>query len=100
MASSEMLICCNGVVRPAHIQRSYLAQTTRDAWVFECVEGKRRLGTHRPAFLWVLPRMTLSGWDVMPKIVNLMRTTPGKGESSWLLRQWAPSHSHLFSGER
>ena len=93
MACAEILLCVYGCMRPVHLQRSYLIDTTEFAYVFECIEGKARSGTQRLPFIWVLPRQTLLGWDIMPRVVEHLRLKPPEGEAPWLLRQWGPSHT-------
>ena len=93
MACAEILLCVYGCMRPVHLQRSYLIDTTEYAYVFECIEGKARSGTQRLPFIWVLPRQTLLGWDIMPRVVEHLRLKPPEGEAPWLLRQWGPSHT-------
>ena len=99
VACAEILLCLWGMVRPKHIQKSRLLQSTEHFWVFECVQGKRRVGSYQPPFLWTLPRATLLGDDIMPKIVENLREA-GAEEEPWLLRQWSPSHSDPFNADQ
>ena len=79
------------------MQRSLLIQTTESAWVFECIQGGRRVEASRPPFLWGLPRPSITGDDVTERIVNVLRCPPPKDEEPWLLKQWAPSCSDPFT---
>ena len=99
-ACAETLLCLYGMVRPGHIQRSFLVQETPHFWVFECTQGKKRVGASRPPFLWSLPCATVTGSKVMPKIVQSLRLQPGDGEEPWLLRQWGPSPPFSHTNKR
>ncbi len=39
-------------------------------------------------FIWSLPKSTMLGEQVMPRVVKTLRTTPPKGKQPFLLRRW------------
>ena len=88
---AEFMLVLYGMVRPSHIQRSYLVKEYKHCWLFKCEEGKKRIGGVRQPFLWALPKETISGEEAVLRVVSVLRLNPPEGESPWLIR--ANNHS-------
>ena len=88
---AEFMLVLYGMVRPSHIQRSYLVKEYKHCWLFKCEEGQE---AHRrgPTALPVgLPK----GDDLRnrgrPSESCVLRLNPPGDESPWLIR--ANNHS-------
>ena len=89
-ALAESFLCCYGVVRAAHIQRSAFYCETEAAWLFYCAAGKAREGKARVPFYCALPKVSISGTAVPLKLFAALRTEPDEDPRPYLLRAWGP----------
>ena len=80
-AMAEFMLVLYGMVRPGHIQRSYLVAEYAHCWLFKCEEGKRRVGGVRQPFVWMFPKETISGTTAARRVISVLRLVPPGDES-------------------
>ena len=89
-----------GMIRDAHIQRSFLVKKCDHAWLFHCVKGKDR---SKP-FDWVIPAQTVSGTAAAHKMMQVVNKSPyrpvAEGDPPpFLLYQWGPNTCDPVGGQ-
>ena len=79
--ASILLLIAGGCVRFLHLQRSHLAEVTKDMIVCRCIKGKRRLHGVREGYRWATPRSWTPGSDTLAKAVKLIQDVAEKAEA-------------------
>ena len=68
-------------MRFLHLQRSHLAEVTKDMVVCRCIKGKRRLHGVREGYRWATPRSWTPGNDTLAKAVKLIQDVAKNAEA-------------------
>ena len=82
-------------MRFLHVQRSHVAEVTKDMVVCRCVKGKRRVHGVREGYRWATPRGWTPGNDTLAKAVKLIQDVAKKAkayDANPFLRSARPGH--------
>ena len=91
------LLIIFGVLRFAHVQRSYMLKNARHVLVGKCSQGKSKVEGSRPGFFWALPKAGVAEKGMGDLIMEFLDSLANKAPNlnSFLLHDFLPKNADV-----